>query len=81
MRNPPSPAPSNNSEDKTRTIYKNWREGFVTPLLIASLVFGLLALIPAVSAAKSVIVSVIFILTLWANRGDRDTYMNDSGDF
>ncbi len=63
MQSLPSPALSNNSEDKTRTIYKNWREGFVTPLLIASLIFGLLALIPAVSSAKNIIVSAIFILT------------------
>lgn len=49
------------AEDKTRGLYRNWREGFATPLLIGSLVFGLLALIPAVSAAKNNIISLIFI--------------------
>ncbi len=59
----PSSNIPNNPEETTRALYKNWREGFATPLLIASLVFGLLALIPAISAAKSNFISIIFILT------------------
>ncbi len=50
-----------NPEEKTRSLYRNWREKFVTPLLVGSLIFGLVALIPAVQAAKSNVISIIFI--------------------
>ncbi|MFN8413782.1 MAG: GAF domain-containing protein [Anaerolineales bacterium] len=50
-------------EENTRNIYRNWREGFVTPLLIGSLIFGLLALIPAVGSAKSNFIAIVFIAT------------------
>jgi GAF domain-containing protein len=52
-----------NSEEKTRSLYRNWREGFVTPLLIGSLVLGLVALIPAVTVSFSNVISIIFIAT------------------
>ncbi len=48
-------------EDATRQLYKNWREGFALPLLVASLIFGGIALFPAVSASKSVVIDTIFI--------------------
>jgi GAF domain-containing protein len=63
MLNIPSRNTSFNPEEKTRSLYRNWREGFVTPLLVGSLVFGLIALIPAVSVAFSSVISIIFIAT------------------
>lgn len=50
-------------DSSTRAFYKNWREGFVLPLLISVLVFGSLALYPAVIASTSVVVDIIFIGT------------------
>lgn len=57
---PNTPA-SINPEESTRSLYKNWRENFVTPLLIGTLIFGLLALIPAVASAKANFIAAIFI--------------------
>ena len=48
-------------QDETRQVYKNWREGFALPLLIGVLVFGALALFPAVSASTRIILNVILI--------------------
>jgi GAF domain-containing protein len=58
----PSSNLSLNPEEKTQNLYITWREGFVTPLLVGSLIFGLLALIPAVDTAKSSLFSTIFIV-------------------
>jgi GAF domain-containing protein len=63
MSNIPSPDTVINPEETTRAFYKNWREGFATPLLIGALVFGLLALIPAVGSAQSSFIAVVFIVT------------------
>ncbi len=63
MLNRPAFNPALNPEEKTRGLYRNWREGFVTPLLVGSLIFGLIALIPAVSVAFSSVISIIFIAT------------------
>jgi len=52
-----------NPEQETQNLYRNWREGFVTPLLVGSLIFGLIALIPAVTVAFSSVISIIFIAT------------------
>lgn len=52
-----------NPEDATRILYKNWREGFALPLLIGVLIFGALALIPAVNASESTLIDSIFITT------------------
>lgn len=52
-----------NPEDSTRQLYKNWREGFALPLLIGVLVFGAIALIPAVNASDNVIIDTVFITT------------------
>jgi GAF domain-containing protein len=54
---PPTP------ESATRELYKHWRERFAVPLLIGVLVFGALALIPAVSASESILIDAIFIAT------------------
>lgn len=51
------------AEESTRFLYENWRQKFVTPLLIGALVFGLLLLIPAVLSAKASFIAVVFITT------------------
>lgn len=48
-------------EETTRTLYRNWRESFVLPLLIGTLAFGAIVLIPAINSAKSTIIGTIFI--------------------
>ena len=48
-------------EEATRLLYKSWRDRFTMPLLIGSLVLGMLALIPALSSAGNTIIKVIFI--------------------
>jgi len=50
-------------EESTRALYKSWRESFVLPLLIGVLVFGALALIPAISGAKNAVIGAIFVTT------------------
>lgn len=50
-----------NPEDTTRQLYKNWREGFALPLLIGVLIFGAIALIPAVAASQSILIKSVFI--------------------
>lgn len=48
-----------NPEDTTRQLYKNWREGFALPLLIGVLIFGAIALIPAVAASQSILIKSV----------------------
>lgn len=50
-------------QETTRQFYTSWREGFVLPMLIGMLVFGALALIPAILASENIIVDGIFIAT------------------
>ncbi|HMU91875.1 MAG TPA: GAF domain-containing protein [Anaerolineales bacterium] len=52
---------SNSPEESTRLLYKSWREQFTMPLLIGSLVLGILALIPALSGAGNTFIRVLFI--------------------
>jgi GAF domain-containing protein len=52
-----------NSEEKTQTLYRNWRDRFVTPLLLVSLGVGLIPLVAAVPSAFSSVISIIFIIT------------------
>jgi GAF domain-containing protein len=61
MMDTPAVTPSLNPEEKTRNLYTTWREGFVRPLLLGSLLFGLFALIPAIETAKSSSFGAIFI--------------------
>jgi GAF domain-containing protein len=49
--------------DATERVYRSWREGFVLPLLIGILVFGAVALFPAINASNSMLVDAIFIGT------------------
>lgn len=48
-------------ENETHQVYQNWREGFALPLLIGVLVFGGLALFPAVSASNNIILNIILV--------------------
>ncbi len=57
--NPELPA----SIEATEKLYKSWRERFLVPLLLGSLIFGAIALLPTIIASESPIVDAIFITT------------------
>jgi hypothetical protein len=63
MESNPSENTLPNPEEETRLLYKNWRERFVMPLLIGSLIIGAFVLIPAVQSAGSIFFKAIFIAT------------------
>lgn len=63
MESNPSENAIFNPKEATRLLYKTWRDQFVTPLLIGSLVLGVLALIPAFSSAGSAIIQALFVTT------------------
>jgi GAF domain-containing protein len=63
MESNPSKTTIPSPEEETRLLYKNWREQFVMPLLIGSLVFGAFVLIPAVQSAGNMVIKAIFIAT------------------
>jgi len=50
-------------EIETRQLYRNWRERFVFPLLIGTLIFGAAALIPAMISSTNVVLDSIFIIS------------------
>lgn len=52
-----------NPQETTRQLYKSWREGFAIPLLLGVLIFGAIALIPAVSSSNNAVIDSIFITT------------------
>lgn len=47
--------------DSTRIVYQNWRQNFAGPMLIGALVFGALALVPAIISAQNYILGAIFL--------------------
>jgi GAF domain-containing protein len=51
-----------NSKGTAQDIYKSWREKFVTPILVGSLIFGLIIIIPAVTTATSPLNKAAFII-------------------
>jgi GAF domain-containing protein len=51
------------SVETTKRVYRTWRERFVVPLLVGVLVFGGIALFPAVIASDSLVIDGIFIVT------------------
>jgi len=51
----------NRPAEKTHALYQSWRERFVTPLLIGTLVIGLFALIPALSSSEYKFVDGVFL--------------------
>lgn len=42
-------------------VYANWRENFVRPMLFGALLFGLIALIPALISSQNLVIDGIFI--------------------
>lgn len=50
-------------QGETQQVYKNWREHFVLPLLIGTLIFGVAALIPAIISSTNVVLDSIFIIS------------------
>ena len=58
-----SQSQSTNPEEATRQLYKSWREGFALPLLLGVLIFGAIALVPAVSSSENIVIDAIFITT------------------
>ena len=63
MESNPSENTTFTPKEATRQLYKNWRDKFVMPLLIGSLVLGVLALIPAISGTGSTTLKAIFVTT------------------
>jgi len=55
-------APTRSPEETARQFYKNWREGLVLPLLIGLLIFGTIAIVPAIQASGSLLVNGVFIV-------------------
>jgi GAF domain-containing protein len=49
-----------NPEEKTRTLYKSWRENFIVPLLWSILLFGPIILVPSVISAKNAVLNTVF---------------------
>ena len=47
----------------TENVYKNWRENLVRPMLIGALIFGLVALIPALLTNQGFIQNTVFIIS------------------
>ena len=45
----------------TERVYRSWREGFIISLLIGVLLFGAVALLPALNASESIVIDGIFI--------------------
>jgi putative methionine-R-sulfoxide reductase with GAF domain len=63
MESGPAQNISSSPKEETRLLYKNWRERFITPLLIGSLILGIPALISAVQSAGNLILKTVFIAT------------------
>ena len=51
------------SIESTERLYKSWRERFIIPLLVGSLIFGGAALLPTIIASENMVVDAIFIAT------------------
>lgn len=49
--------------ESTERLYKSWRERFVLPLLVGSLIFGAVALLPTIIASENTIIDAVFIST------------------
>ena len=62
MEQSPIPQLSASEQEITDRVYKSWRERFVVPLLIGTLIFGAIALLPALSASGSWVINAVFII-------------------
>ena len=60
-QNPLTTQTTQQALDTTQYVYKNWREKFVRPMLIGALVFGLIALVPALLTNQGFIQNTVFI--------------------
>jgi GAF domain-containing protein len=61
---PASPqAPLASAQITTENVYKNWRQNFVRPMMIGALIFGLVALIPALLTNQGFIQNTVFIVS------------------
>ena len=49
--------------ESTERLYKSWRERFVLPLLVGSLILGAVALLPTIIASENQVIDAIFIAT------------------
>ena len=63
MESNPSENTTFNPKEAIHQLYKNWRDKFVMPLLIGSLVLGILALIPALSGTGNAAIKALFVTT------------------
>lgn len=52
-----------NPDHSTQEVYRAWRERFILPLLFGVLIFGGIALFPAIAASNSVLINGIFLST------------------
>ncbi|MBM3124600.1 MAG: GAF domain-containing protein [Chloroflexi bacterium] len=57
------PIPTSTKEVHSLDVYHHWRQKFVKPMLVGSLVIGLFALIPSVLAVRSSLIGLIFIVS------------------
>lgn len=62
MNQPLTSQQSTSEQASTERVYRAWRERFVVPLLIGALVFGAVALLPALNASGSWVVNAVFII-------------------
>lgn len=51
------------SIESTEKLYRSWRERFVLPLLVGSLILGAVALLPTIVASESPMIDGVFITT------------------
>lgn len=61
MKQPLNLQQSVEQQAETERVYRTWRERFIVPLLIGTLVFGVIALLPAISTAANSLVTAAFI--------------------
>ncbi|MEW6400449.1 MAG: GAF domain-containing protein [Chloroflexota bacterium] len=54
------------SSDRTRVVYKNWRESFATPLLLITLVVGFPAVLSSLLSPQNIYVNAVFIVVYLA---------------
>ncbi len=55
--------PGTSAQAAAENIYKNWRENFVRPMMYGALVFGLIALIPALLTNQGLIQDTVFVVS------------------
>ncbi len=56
-----SPSVIPDSLSAEQYVYANWRENFVRPMLLGAMIFGLIALVPALISQPNIIVDGVFV--------------------